>query len=195
MMSNEFKWLLEELLKYGFAGLVGGGIVYLVITRLLTGYLTEKGKNLATKEDIAAITELVKSVEHKYSVIVHEMNSKQQLRMAAVDRRLQAHQEAFALWRKMIGTGAEGTGAIVLECQEWWDQNCLYLEPAVRPAFVDAYTGFNTRQQLFLMGGAKASDITDAWTKVAAFPEIMFKSVQLPILSPSEWKAVVPEDA
>lgn len=45
-----------------------GIIGYLIIKKLLPSYFSEKGKNLATKEDIEEITEKIKSVETKIKI-------------------------------------------------------------------------------------------------------------------------------
>ncbi len=61
---------------------------------------------------------------------------KHQLRMAALDRRSEAHQEAFALCRKLVSSvHHENIGEVVMECQYWWNKNCLYLGPEAREAF------------------------------------------------------------
>ncbi|MGZ9057802.1 MAG: hypothetical protein ACXW14_01000 [Burkholderiaceae bacterium] len=62
-------------------------------------------------------------------------------RLAAVEKRLQAHQEAFALWRKLISHvhRSEEIENVVMECQRWWDANCLYLDEPARKAFRVAY--------------------------------------------------------
>jgi hypothetical protein len=70
-----------------------------------------------------------------------------QLRLAALDRRLQAHQEAFALWRRLLADMHDPTkiGETVGRCQDWWDNNCLYLTPEARQAFAQAYLTAHTR--------------------------------------------------
>jgi len=52
------------------------------------------------------------------------------LRLAALEKRLEAHQHAYTLWRKLGNSIHEGTlESVYFECEEWWDQNCLYLSP------------------------------------------------------------------
>lgn len=69
--------------------------------------------------------------------------------MAALDKRLQAHQEAFQRWRKLVAYAhGEEVGPLVMECQSWWEENCLYLEPAARIAFSDAYTFAATHRKM-----------------------------------------------
>lgn len=99
---DEFKWVLEACSKYGITAIVSAVIVYFTLRNYLGGYLPEKGKNLAAKEDISVLTGLVKSVELQRNMRIKAVEANQQLRMAAVDRRLQAHQEAFTLWRKLV---------------------------------------------------------------------------------------------
>ena len=64
-------------------------------------YLREKGKNLATKEDLAELTRIVEAIKNEHAKELEVVKGRQQLRMAALDKRLQAHQEAFALWRRL----------------------------------------------------------------------------------------------
>jgi len=72
---------------------------------------------------------------------VSVQNRQNQLRLAAIEKRLQAHQKAYTLWRKLIWSlnDEKKLGDAVLECQAWWENNCLYLDPDSRKAFVQAY--------------------------------------------------------
>jgi hypothetical protein len=173
--------------------IVASIVVLLVLKHYFPAYLSEKGKNLATKEDIAAITREVERVRHEYSALLEELKARHQLRTASLDRRLQAHQEAFTQWRALIA-GPSESGDAVIACQSWWEKNCLYLEPNVRQAFVEAYTNAHLRAE-FVRARAEAKYITDAWDKVMAFPNILFESIQLPPLTPTESKALNPEGA
>jgi len=160
----------------------------LVFKNYLSNYASEKGKNLATKEDIASITNEVERIRHEYNSALEQMRAQNQMRTASLDRRLEAHQEAFARWRSLVGNPDEVHKAI-LECQDWWEKNCLYLEPEVRQAFVEAYVGANSRAQL-VSAQAGSTEILAAWTKVRAFPDLLFKAVQLPPLTPVEEKSL-----
>ncbi|WP_202619763.1 hypothetical protein, partial [Escherichia coli] len=105
--------LKAMLAGFGAGALVAGGIAYLVVKYFLSSYLSEKGKNLATREDIEEITRMVEGVRTQYMALVEELKARHQLRLAAVDRRLQAHQDAFALWRKiMAATHTEAVGKV-----------------------------------------------------------------------------------
>jgi len=175
-MPLEIDWLLRQLVTFSFGAIVSGIVVYLLATRFLSTYLNKKGENLATKEDVQHITDLVKEVEHRYNVLLEEKKATQQLRMAALDKRLEAHQKAFALWRKLTMTEGFEVGPAVIECQTWWEENCLYLEPEVREAFPRAYVSYNTRQQLLECRGS-ADSIKAAWADVIRFPDVLFNAL------------------
>ena len=166
--------------------IIAGFIAGVFGRNFFPSYLGEKGKNLATKEDIAEITRKMEGVRHEYNALVEELKARHQLRMAALDRRLQAHQEAFTHWRKLRSNDPDDA---ILACQAWWEKNCLYLEPNVRQAFVVAYTNEHLRSE-FVRIGADSTLITNASDKVMAFPNILFEAIQLPPLSETESKAL-----
>ena len=49
---------------------MAGAIGVILLKYYIPSYLAEKGKNLATKEDVEAITRKVESVRHEYSTLV-----------------------------------------------------------------------------------------------------------------------------
>lgn len=106
-------------------------------------YLREKGKNLATRQDIDKLTRIVEDIKTENALLVERFKSEQQLRYAALDRRLEAHQRAFELWNKLkfsvYRKNLEEIATVADQCVEWWGANCLYLEPKARIAFSDAY--------------------------------------------------------
>lgn len=65
--------------------LLGVGAIGLLLYRYLPAYTAEKGKNLATKEDIAEITKQIEGVKSAYA---HELEGVR----AALDSRLSIHQ-------------------------------------------------------------------------------------------------------
>src|SRR5207248_7668825 len=110
------------------------------------------GKNLATKEDVGEITRIVENIRaesareleeirHQYRSILDSQGQRHQLRVAALERRLQAHQEAYTLWWNLLGAvhDEQRIGKIVMDCQDWWVKNCLYLDAEARSAFSAAY--------------------------------------------------------
>tara|TARA_R100001143_G_scaffold61413_1_gene62116 strand:- start:1499 stop:2137 length:639 start_codon:yes stop_codon:yes gene_type:complete len=62
--------------------IIGFGVVYVLAKSYLPGYAKEKGKNLATKEDIEAITEKVESIKAQHAESLETVKSKLQLESA-----------------------------------------------------------------------------------------------------------------
>ncbi len=60
-----------------------------------------------------------------------------QFRLAAVDKRLEKHQEAYALWHRLVSAvhKPDARGTVVAQCQTWWTNNSLYLTTEAREAF------------------------------------------------------------
>ncbi|MFA7380040.1 MAG: hypothetical protein WC150_06225 [Bacteroidia bacterium] len=59
--------------------LIGLGVIYLTAKNLLPSYFSEKGKNIATKEDIEEITSLVESVKHSFTIETEKIKSNLQI--------------------------------------------------------------------------------------------------------------------
>jgi hypothetical protein len=190
MSFEEITALKASLAGFGAGALLAGAVAYLLVKHFLSAYLLEKGKNLATREDIEEITSKVEGVRTQYLALVEELKARHQLRLAAVDRRLQAHQEAFALWRKLMSVMYTGdVDKVVIECQSWWEQHCIYLEPTVRESFVTAYSAAHNHNAL-VRGSAEVAIVKESWASITAFPNILFQAIQLPALSELEAKAL-----
>lgn len=153
---------------------------------------TERGKNLATKEDIAHLTNIVEQIKAQHAKELESLKMKNQLRMASVDRRLQAHQEAFTLWRSLLARSrSDHLSEAVAECQKWWSENCLYLEPAAREAFSNAYWAASQHHLLLDTPNRDAAAIEAIgknWEYVTSAGQIILDSVALPPLTKDEIK-------
>lgn len=193
---------LNEILAMKFALVeisVGVAITlmfgYLIIKHFLTSYLNEKGKNLATSEDIERITTKVEGIRTQYSSLVEELKARHQLRLAALDQRLKVHQDAFSMWCKLFdATHTKEVGKVVLECQYWWEQNCIYLEPKVRKSFVEAYSAANNHNSL-LSSHADAALVKSNWNLITKFPNELFEAIQLPALSELESRILIKQNS
>lgn len=164
------------------------GVLVLVVRSLLPAYLGEKGKNLATKEDIAEITRRIEDVKTQHALVIEASKATHQLRLAAIDKRLQAHQEAFELWREMmtvVHQEANLTGPIVMKCQEWWNRNCLYLEPKARDAFSLAYSSIGHHRGL-IVARTDVEAIKSNWLNIIGAGDIIVRAVELPGLTEPE---------
>lgn len=187
MTQGEIEMILQLLARYGFEAIIAGIVVFLLLKFFLPGYLTEKGKNLATTEDIADITKIVEDIKVGNSVLLEELKSKHQLKLAAIDRRLEVHQEAFTLWRELMKkTHSDEIGNTVIKCQEWWERNCLYLEPSAREAFSMAYHSAQSHRDFLQTRNRKL--VERNFASIMNAGQTILEAVKLPHLTETELK-------
>jgi hypothetical protein len=184
---------MEMLAAIGW--LVAGALAARVFWPGLTEYGKAKGKNLADKEDIAHITDLVEQVKRENAEILEQMKARQQMRLAAATERLKAHQEAFRLWRKLLrDLYRPAITAIVAECDEWWEGNCLYLSAEARDAFSDAMWAAANYQMLLAMpaGPERERLTTEDRATIMKAGQMIVEAVHLPSLGERESR--IPEE-
>jgi hypothetical protein len=87
--------LLSLIGSLGLGAAIGAVVVYLFIKSFLPSYISEKGKNLATKEDIASITDQVESVKTDYAKVLEELRSDNQIKLAAIEREKSIKKEVY----------------------------------------------------------------------------------------------------
>lgn len=108
------------------------------------------------------------------------------LRLAAAERRLEAHQQAFSLWRKLVSNvHSESQRAVVSECYLWWENNCIYLGSAAREAFSDAYLAANIHPSL-LKDPKNLEAINKNWDKIMIAGSKIVEGADLPALGERE---------
>ena len=95
MTLEEIQSLLNVLFRYGFEGAIAGLVVFFLVKHFLPGYLSQKGKNLATQEDIEEITDKVESVKSGYAEVLEEIKSNNQIKIAAIEREKSLKKEVF----------------------------------------------------------------------------------------------------
>lgn len=167
-----------QAIWYVLSGCIGG---------LITGtvsYLAEKSKNRATKEDIAEITGKVKAVENVFNRGLADLTAHHQRRIVAADRRLQAHQEAYTLWDKLMITvhkDENDAQIAAYACQEWYNKNCIFLGPRSRDAFMRAY--FAAPKHPELKRSRDQESVEKNWAILIAPLDILFEEVALPPMS------------
>lgn len=169
-----------------------------LIGQFLPSYVRKKGENLATKEDIAGITAKIEEVRAGYALMVqqhsHEhqerlerLNREHAMRMAALEKRLEAHQQAYALWRKLVANvhHRDKVGSVVLECQDWWQNRCLYLDPEARQAFYMAYSSAHQHPSLLSVERSEeaARMVRENWQNIIGAGAIIVRGAALPPLS------------
>jgi hypothetical protein len=174
------------------ASTVGWIAFKMIVTHYLPGYLAEKGKNLATKEDIGKITSKVEEVKTQYTLLVEQFKATQQLRFAALDKRLQIHQEAFTHWLELTASLSSRDPDRVKNaaeaCDSWWKVNCLYLEPEVRVIFhhavirAQAHMAYAGRSQIFMNDQVSVANLQ----AIAEAGNAILHAVKLPALTQEE---------
>ena len=190
MTPTEFQAWFSYLGNVGLGIVIGLGIAFLFLKSFVPAYLAEKGKNLATQEDIAKITEEIEKIKHQFDIAIEERKGTHQLRLAAIDKRLAAHQQAFTLWREVLAnTNAEEISGTAMKCQKWWEANCLYLEPSVRTAFVQAYMAAANHRAI-LESRPAAEVVKGNFDSIIRLGDIILHAAQLPGLTEEERKIV-----
>jgi len=155
--------------------------IVMAIASYLGTYLREKGRNLATKEDIAAITEKVEEVRTKHAKHLETYSLENRLRLASLDKRLEIHQKAYTLWLKLLRNvhNKEKLNDVVIECQNWWYENCLYLSENARTAFNRAYLAAPLHRTI-LDTKEPGDAVNKNWDLIESCGEIILKSAGLP---------------
>lgn len=177
------------------------GVCILLARDFFPAYYSEKGRNRATQEDIARITDQVervkidyaermKTLEHQHSLLLEELKSRHQLRAAAIDKRLQVHQEAFTRWRDLMSKiNSNDLGALAYECQQWSDRNCLYLSPLARESFIKAFLAAGLYPAIRQDGGSvKARE--DLVKAITAAGDAIVAGAELPAMGETESQRV-----
>ncbi len=120
-------------------------------------------------------------------------NRRHQLRTAALERRLQAHQEAYSLWWNLFGAvhDEQRIGKIVMECQDWWVKNCLYLAPEARRAFSAAYHAAYNHRSL-LRPDYQADAARENWRLIQDAGPAILRGVELPSIGEGEYPPLQP---
>lgn len=160
-------------------------LILVWVAAFLGSYLSEKGKGLATKEDVENLTNKVEGIKRQHLEILEDLKAGHQLRMVAAERRLQAHQDAFALMREQFNAmHTKEAGVVAGRCLQWWERNCVFLGPKSAQAFYDALWAA-ARHESFLSSRAPAEAVSENWKKITSAPNVILAEVALPPLNMS----------
>lgn len=75
--------------------------------------------------------------------------------------------------------------SVIMECQEWWNINCLYLEADAREAFIHAYLTAGNHH-LLLKSHDRAEDVKSSWAIIMLPGKLIVKGVELPPIAEDE---------
>jgi hypothetical protein len=104
-------------------------------------FINEKIKGLANKHDIEQLTQKVEEARLFYQKGLEDHKTDNRLRLSVLERRFQAHQEAYRLCYVIINDSAENTKQNYQSICDWWPGNCLYLDPKPRECVLEAVFG------------------------------------------------------
>lgn len=184
----------------GIVSVLGIGIATLFWKNYLTSYLSRKAENLATKEDIARITAITEKIRVDSELILEKFKETSQLRLAALERRLEAHQQAYRRWGDMLDAiHSPKLPDVINEGLTWWKSNCLYLSPTARKAFSEAWWRGRAHRNAIDMWQTTTDPrekeiarrkIDENWTEIRRAGDHIVQSVDLPPISGGEMKAL-----
>lgn len=112
---------------------------------------------------------------------IHQQKQKDAFRLAAIERRLAVHQEAYALSKRILyAIHSDERHATLVECQKWWDTHCLYLGPLVRETLWRAMTDASSYD------AEDPNMRRESWPKISGASHAILEAVGLPDLLPGE---------
>lgn len=189
MTPQDIDLLADAIVQKGVVGLLFL-IVWITINVLAAffgSYLSEKGKYIAMMKHIKGLTQSVKEVEHQFDRQLEHLRGTHALRMAALDKRLEAHQQAhFRIGELVMHLHEARLREVFTECQDWWANNSLYLSPAARTAFSVACNAALLHKD-FLSGGFTDQQIMDNWNKITGAADVIAQEVELPPLGEKDF--------
>ena len=166
------------------------GIIVLIAS-FLGSYIRRKGQNLATKEDISEITKKIEGIRADYAKKIENHSQHNRLKMAALDKRLEAHQQAYTLWLQLRRSvhNKDNNFDMVIKCQNWWEKNCLYLDMESRKAFMSSIHAVALHSDL-TGGQATKDEVKENWRDINECGEILIRGAGLPSFVENELKAI-----
>ena len=111
-------WFLGNLPTWTIAG----GAAY------LGSYLSMKGKNLATVEDLPTTEGIIQAIRHEFDLKRDQAAHDRSKEAVAAAERLEVCQEAYRLWRElMTRLFRDDVVETVVEFEKFYDEKALYL--------------------------------------------------------------------
>jgi len=82
----------------------------------------------------------------------------------------------------------EDLNDLVLQCENWWNNNCLYLDPQSRQAFFDSYYAASQHSKLFQRNDADG--VMENINKIEKAGQVIVKGTSLPTIGELESKFI-----
>lgn len=146
----------SQMIESAIVSILSSTATFAVLALWVTSksYLGERAKNLATQQDIQKITDAVEKVradyasrlqesEHKNALMLERYRSVAEAQRTLLERRLEALQGAYARLQKlswdMTSDDAGAINQMVMDAQEFWLNNCIYMGWDVGISFKRGY--------------------------------------------------------
>ncbi|WGL17167.1 hypothetical protein PVT68_02420 [Microbulbifer bruguierae] len=171
----------------GYLAVLFGGL-----TVMVTAYFRERGKLQAMSEKMDIVTRAIEGVKQEYAFALEAVKSQNQVRIVAAERRLEAHQGAFALWMRLFSSiHTKEVQDVVRECLVYWSKNCVYMEPLAREAFYSAIQAARRHKEILDFNRGKDSlPVNENWNEIANAGNDIIRSVDLPPLTDENLAAI-----
>lgn len=130
------------------------------------------------------------------TLFIQWYDQKVKFRLVAIEKRLQAHQEAFALWYKLIWvihSPSEDRIKVISEARDFWLNNGLYLEKKTRKEFdiiIKLVDGYSDKLQFAkITSDTKEKEIIRQdylgdWNRIFQLPKLIQSEVELEPIVP-----------
>lgn len=170
-----------------------GMVVGWILKPAYEGFARRKGEIVAELTHARELEELKalgrKAVDQDNETHKAQLASRNSMRAASLDKRLDAHQAAFSLWwelRNKVHGDEEILAECISKCQSWWVENCLYLDPNVREDFSLAYSSasFHRHYVTSLVRDKGIAQYLEAnWARIMAPGKSLPSAVELPSIA------------
>ena len=121
------------------------------------------------------------------SIVISKESRKGQLAVASLEKRLEAHQTAYSIWRNLISSvnDEEKLSEISITAQDWWEKHCLYLDSESREAFIASIFSAGIHKDLLREFRSKESlkSIKENWATIMKPGKTLVEGVYLPSLT------------
>jgi len=169
-------------------------VIFAIIVTLIGSYVKTKGENLATKQDIRSMTnKYIEEIKAEYAKQLEILKHEHDLSVAALEKRLAVHQQAYVLWWELMEVSSkkdrDQVGDCVMKCQDWFVKNSLYLSAEARDAFCGAYIAASIRPDL-IQERASADEIIGNFAKIHLVGSVLVEAVSLPSWGEKEYRPV-----
>jgi hypothetical protein len=180
---NKFRRLIFEMEALPVYALVVLAGIIVVITFVVSGV-----ESIALYSFLGVI--IGSAFTSLASLLIAKENRRGPLAIASLDKRLETHQKAYALWHEIVASAVRHpdlTGDFFAEADKFWKNNCLYLDPASRKAFRDCIIFASSHIGLLPPTEGTRELIKESWDIITKPGKLLVEGVALPSLGEKEY--------